>query len=240
MMIRLFSIVLAFLAASHAVRADFLIGYDLNHAPLPNHQFNPSVAMPGLFGDPISAKGLQPTLFSGGGADGSQFLCLDGWDSTNQFSFARTDLDAADHTFSFDISFDGSFSGEISGLSFDWNRFAGNAPQQLQASLFWQDSGGSIQYRASEVLDLAGVGTWSTSTLDFDAFGSLAIPSGTALGGSAFHVELYGFGGSGGPLFLDNVTLHGSISPVPEPGGSLLLLSSGLLWLVFRRRIPMA
>jgi hypothetical protein len=179
---------------------------------------------------------LHPTIFSSGGRDGSQFLCLDGWDAANQQSFSRTSLDAADHTFSFDISFDSSFSGEISGLSFDWNRFAGNAPQKIQASIFWQDTNGGIQYRASDVFDLSGVGVWSTATLDFDAFGSLAIPTGPALGGGNFHMELYGFGGSGGPLFLDNVTLHGDIAPVPEPGGALLGLTAAAIFIALRRR----
>ena len=110
----------------------------------------------------------------------------------------------------------------------------------VQASIFWQDNLGDIQYVTTgplgPVADSA-VGVWNSSELFFTS-GSAALPSGIDAAGRTLHVELYAWGGNGGTVYADNVSLNGSCScaPVPEPGGALLLATSGLVFLVRRRR----
>jgi hypothetical protein len=217
--------------------ADLLLGYDLNQPPTANYIFNESYSLPGILGEPISAKGLHPTLFSEGGRDGSQFLCLDGWDASGDYSFTRADLSAHDNTFSFDFAFSSDYLGQVTGVSFDWQRFAGNAPNKIQASLFWTDPLGTVQHSTTDVLDLVGVNTWNTVDLTFGSLGSVPIPSGPDISGMQFHVELYAWGGNSGPLFVDNVEVQGSISPVPEPGGVVLMALAGVMLVRARRRV---
>lgn len=228
---------LASLFIARPASAELLLGYDLNNPPAANYSFDESFTLPGILGDPISAKGLHPTLFSEGGADGSQFLCLDGWDATRDYSFARSDLGAHDNTFSFDFTFSSDSMGQVTGVSFDWQRFASNAPNKIQASIFWTDTLGVVQHSSTDVLDLAGVSTWHTADLTFGSLGSVPIPSGPDISGMLFHVELYAWGGSGGPLFVDNVEVQGSVSPVPEPSGVMLVALAGAMLVRARRRV---
>ncbi len=107
---------------------------------------------------------------------------------------------------------------------------------QLQASIFWQDDYGVIQYRTSGPIALTGaVNTWNHLDFNFTS-GSAPLPSGPAIANETFHVELYAFGASGSTLYLDNVSLNGECCQVPEPAGALLLGCSGFAFILRRRR----
>jgi hypothetical protein len=102
------------------------------------------------------------------------------------------------------------------------------------ASIFWEDSSGTIQQRHSGAIDISSFTSWANVSFA-DTFGIAPFPTNLNFADETFHFELYAWGGSGS-LYLDNVTLSGNCAPVPEPGAALLLGVSSVLFGLRRRR----
>jgi hypothetical protein len=138
------------------------------------------------------------------------------------------------NTLSHDLFVRSGSIAEIAGVSFDWQRPGSTSANALQASIFWEDASGLIQYRTSGPVSLTGTGSWNRLDLDFTS-GSSALPTGIDTSGKQFHIELYAWGQDGGVLYLDNVVLKGVCAPIPEPSGAILIAAAGLALLLRRR-----
>lgn len=171
-----------------------------------------------------------------GAADGSAFRSFNGWDCAYDYSFARTDFSSAPGTLSYDVFVSNDAIANISGVSFDWMRPDSTSVNAIQATIFWQDAGGSYQYLSTGPIGLDGTGSWNSRVLDFPV-DVKPLPTGIDTSGKEFHLELYSWGANGGPLYLDNVALVGNniCAPIPEPGGAVLIAAAGMLLLLRRR-----
>lgn len=168
------------------------------------------------------------------GIDGSPFRTFQGWDTCYDHSFVRSDLSSAPGTLSYDVFVRTDAIATISGVSFDWLRPDCSSVDQIEASIFWQDASGAIRYSTTGPIGLNGVGTWNSLSLDFP-IDVAPIPTGLDTSGKQFHLELYAWGGNGGPLSLDNVALRGDCAPIPEPNGAVLIAAAGMMILLRRR-----
>lgn len=214
--------------------ADVLILYDFNQLNNDWDSNIPAYCAPCVYTTDLSLNTLDQGLHVGG-PDGSKFRCFEGWDSAYDYDFGRTDLFQAVRSLSYDVFVRSNAIADIAGVSLDWKRPGGYSVDSLQASIFWEDSGGAIQYRTSGPIALSGTGTWNSLSLGFTS-GSSLLPSGIDTSGKQFHVELYAWGGTGGgTLFLDNVVLNGDCAPIPEPGGAVLIAAAGIAFLLRRR-----
>lgn len=182
----------------------------------------------------VSLNGLSQSLHFFGGPDGSKFRCFAGWDTSYDYSFIRSDLSQEVDTLAFDVIVDPQATALISSLSLDWKRPSINSVDSLQASIFWEDSSGAVQYRTSGPVSLGNIGSWNSLDFQFNA-GSSAFPTGASGAGGLYHVELYAWGAQGGTLYLDNISLNGQCAPIPEPAGALLLGAAGMMVLLRRR-----
>ncbi len=175
-------------------------------------------------------QGYQPC----GGPDGSAFRTFSGWDTSYDYSFARTDFSSVPGTLSYDVFVKNDAIANISGVSFDWMRPDSNSVDAIQATIFWQGTTGGIQYCSTGPISLNGTGNWNSRELDFP-IDVTPLPTGIDTTGKQFHIELYAWGSGAGPLYLDNVALIGDCAPIPEPGGALLIAATGMLLLLRRR-----
>jgi hypothetical protein len=221
---------------SPALHADVLGVYDFNDSFAPN---GPSWVSPCIeLGNFHPCPCIIETNFSSGGPDGSAFASFSGWDRT-QFDasvyFDRSDTWQWPKTVGFTATAGATSLGFISGLSADLQRPNLNGPDTIMASIFWKDDMGNVQYRSSGPISLTDIGTWSTINFDM-VNGTAGLPSGMDYSGENFLVELYAWGGNGGELYLDNVTLEGQCAPIPEPGGALLVACAGFVVMLRRRR----
>jgi len=213
--------------------ANVLIKYDFNTLSKDWDSNTPAYCAPCVWTTDLSLNTLNQGLHYGG-ADGTNFRCFEGWDSTYDYSLSRTDLSQELRTLSYDVFVRDNMIAEISGVCLDWQRPGSSSVDSIQASIFWQDAGGAVQYRTSGPVALGEVGSWSTLNLDFSS-GSSALPTGIDTSGRQFHVELYAWGQDGDALYLDNVVLKGVCAPIPEPNGAMLIAAAGLALLLRRR-----
>jgi hypothetical protein len=182
----------------------------------------------------LSLNGLSQSLHFFGGPDNSKFRCFAGWDTTYDYSFLRSSLSQAPDTLAFDVVVDPQATALISSLSLDWKRPSINSVNSIQASIFWEDSSGGIQYRTSGPISLSNTGSWNSLDFQFNS-GSCDFPTGVLGAGETYHIELYAWGAQGGTLYLDNVSLNGQCAPIPEPAGALLIGTAGMVLLMRRR-----
>jgi hypothetical protein len=214
--------------------ANVLIKYDFNALTADGDPNTPSYCAPCVYTTDLSLNTLNQGLHDGG-PDGSKFRCFEGWDSAYNYDFHRTDFSQSMNTLSHDLFVRPGSIAEIAGVSFDWQRPGSTSANALQASIFWEDSSGLIQYRTSGPVSLTGTGSWNRLDLDFTS-GSSALPTGIDTSGKQFHIELYAWGQDGGVLYLDNVVLKGDCAPIPEPSGAILIAAAAGLALLLRRR----
>jgi hypothetical protein len=232
------SLLLAAALLGLPARADILVSYDFNQLATVNSPNTPSCVSPCIEASDLVACGLTSGLHSAGGFDGSAFRTFSGWDQTQYdptVYFNRADLFQWPQTVSFTFETAADTVGSFTGFSVDVKRPYSYSPDSLMASIFWEDSNGTVQQRNSGPLDIGGATTW-TNVSFLDTFGTASLPSGLDFGGETFRIELYAWGGSGGALYLDNVNLMGDCAPIPEPSTALLLAIAGLV-LVTRRRM---
>lgn len=213
--------------------ANVLIQYDFNTLTHDWDSNIPAYCAPCVWTTDLSLSNLNQGLHVGG-PDGSKFKCFEGWDTVYDYSFVRTDLSPHAGTLSYNVFVRDQMMAEISGLSLDWKRPSSTTADAIQASIFWEDTSGDIQYRTTGPVDLIGTGAWNHLDLDFSS-GSSLLPSGTDGSGRQFHVELYAWGQNGDALFLDNIILKGDCAPIPEPGG-VVMIAAAALALILRRR----
>lgn len=227
---------LALLGLSQVGRAGILGVYDFNSTYSPN---GASWVSPCIELCPIDPCGcLVQGLVTSGGADGSAFRTFSGWDQTQydpSVYFDRADVWQWPKTVAFNATAGSDSLGFISGLSADVQRPNANGPDTIMASIFWKDDLGAVQHRSSGPVSLTSIGDWDTIDFDF-VNGTADLPSGLDYAGEQFLVELYAWGGDGGQLYLDNVTLAGQCAPIPEPGGALLVACAGFVLMLRRRR----
>jgi len=228
-----FSLLFTSIALANDPFENVLIKYDFNTLSNDWDSNVPDYCAPCVWTTDLSLNTLNQGLHYGG-PDGSKFRSFEGWDSTNNYDFNRTDLDQAVRTLSYDVFVRTDAIAQIAGVSFDWQRPGASSADSIQASIFWEDSFGAIQHRTSGPVSLTGTGSWSNLSLSFTS-GSSPLPTGLDTAGRQFHIELYAFGQNGDALYLDNVVLNGDCAPIPEPGGAVLIAAAGLLLLVRRR-----
>lgn len=215
--------------------ANVLAFFDFNNVPSASSPNTVTYCAPCINAvTDLSLNGVSQSLHSFGGPDGSKFRCFAGWDKTYDYSFIRPDLSQAVDTLAFDMIVDPQATALISSLSLDWKRPSVNSVNSIQASIFWEDSAGNVQYRTSGAVSLANIGSWNHLDMQFNS-GSSAFPSNPLGAGETFHVELYAWGAEGSTLYLDNISVNGQCAPIPEPTGALLLGAAGMMMLLRRR-----
>lgn len=210
-----------------------LVRYDFNQLSCDWDPNTPSFYAPCVCVTDLSLNCLSQGLLDGG-YDGSKFRSFAGWDCAYEYSFARTDFSSAARTLSYDVYVRADAIANISGVSFDWQRLGNSSVDAIQATIFWEDSAGAIQYLSSGPIALGGTGSWNSLQLDFP-IDVTPLPTGIDTSGKQFHIEFYAWGNSGDALLLDNVALTGVCAPIPEPGGAILIAAAGVA-LLFRRR----
>lgn len=211
--------------------------FDFNHLASVTSANEASCISPCIDVTDLDACCLTEGLRTAGGPDGSAFRTYSGWDrnpSDASEYLNRSGLWQWPKTLAFEVQAGATSLGTLSGLSVDVKRPYLSSPDTIMASIFWADSAGVIQQRNSGPVSLAAATGWTALDFDF-AQGSAPLPFGTEYSGETFNVELYAWGGSGGALYLDNVTLTGDCAPIPEPGGAMLIGMSGLVLLLRRR-----
>jgi hypothetical protein len=226
-----------FALATQMAQAGILGVFDFND---PANRDQPSWVSPCIELCPIGpCDCLGVDIGLGGGPDGSDYRIYSNWDVTQYdpaVYFDRNDVWQWPRTVAFNATAGDDSLGTISGLSVDVQRPGAGSPDSIMASIFWKDDLGTVQYRSSGPVSLVNIGSWETINFDF-VNGTADLPSGLDYAGEEFLIELYAWGGSGGALYMDNVTLTGECAPIPEPGGALLIASSGLVLLLRRRRM---
>lgn len=234
----LFLAVLFSLSMQMSAQADdsldnVLVKYDFNSLAGDSDSNVPAYCAPCVWAADITLDRLCQTL-EYGGRDGSLFRNFSGWDSAYDYSFVRTDFSSVPGTLSYDVFVRPDAIANITGVSFDWLRPDCSSVDSIQATIFWQGTGGAIEYLSSGSIALDGIGSWNSRVLELPLDVN-PLPTGIDTSGKQFHVELYAWGGGGGPLYLDNVTLLGQCAPIPEPGSALLVAAAGLVLLLRRR-----
>jgi hypothetical protein len=207
-----------------------------------------SCVAPGVQVTDLGVLGLKEDFHPTGGVDDSAFRSYVGWGSDfTAEPGGRTDLAPAHGTLWFDVSFSPLTEGEISSFDFCFSQLDAGSPRQMQASLFWLNTEGKVEWASTGAYTpttTPGVNTdFTCVSLPFIQYSS-PIPSGAALAGQTVHVEFQAWGGSSdalskgapGALALENITLSGAASVVPEPGSAMLLASLGLLVMLRRHR----
>lgn len=212
-----------------------LVGYNFDNLAGNSSANVPSTLSPCVTATNLTLNSIGQSFHFSGGVGNSKFRCFSGWDATYDYSFARSNLSQYPDTLAFNMSVNPGDLVSISNLSLAWNRPYTNSVTNLSASIFWADDNGIIQHRTSNTLLMAGTGTWNNATFNFTT-GSAPLPNGEAASGETFHVELYAWGSSANLLYLDNISLNGTCSPVPEPSGALLLGSASFFLLRRRSR----
>lgn len=213
--------------------ADILVLYDFNQLCENWDSNTPSYTSPCVCATDLSLNCLNQGLHDGG-VDGSKFRCFEGWDCAYDYTFCRSDLSQAVNTLAYDVFVRQDVIASISGLCLDWSRPAASSADSIQASIFWEDCAGTVQYRTTGAVALDCLNSWNHLDLDFTS-GSAELPVGEKTSGKQFHIELYAWGQSGDALLLDNIALKGECAPIPEPGAALLIASAGILLLLRRR-----
>lgn len=210
-----------------------LVKYDMNNNA---NYFAPSYLSSCVTATSLTKYGISNSYHSAGGSgNATPFACFSGWDTVNDYSFARTNLSQYADTLAFDVTASSSQIATVSGISLNYARQSSTSVDKLIASIFWVDNSGVVQYRTTGVQTLTGTQpTWNTLNLAFTS-GSAALPTGLGALGEKYHVELYAYGQSAGVLYLDNISLNGTCAPIPEPAGAMLLGSAGLAFLIRRR-----
>ncbi|MBK8090961.1 MAG: hypothetical protein IPK32_02895 [Verrucomicrobiaceae bacterium] len=212
-----------------------LVGYNFDNLVNNSSANVPSTLSPCVTATNLTLNGLNQSFHTTGGVGNSKFRCFSGWDTTYDYSLIRGNLAQYADTLAFNMTVNPGDMVSISNLSLAWKRPFTNSVTGLKASIFWADDNGIIQHRTSNNLTLAGTGVWNSAVFDFTT-GSAAFPTGSASSNETFHVELYAWGSAGNILFLDNIALNGTCSPVPEPSGALLLGSASFILLRRRTR----
>lgn len=224
-----------FLAAT--AHAGVLAKYDFNNLSSVHAANEASFVSPCIQVEELDPCCMTEGLRTVGGPDGSAYRSYAGWD-VNQYDpteyLNRTGTWQWPKTLSAEVQVDDSSLGMLSGVSVDLKRPYSYSPDTIMATIFWKDDAGVVQQRNSGPVDISGATSWTNITFDF-VNGSEDLPYGLAYGGETFNVELYAWGGSGGALFLDNVTLTGDCAPIPEPGAALLIGMTGFSFLLRRR-----
>ncbi|MFN0074849.1 MAG: PEP-CTERM sorting domain-containing protein [Prosthecobacter sp.] len=213
---------------------DVLILYDFNALKCDWANTPPAFCAPCVWATDLSLDRLSQGLLDGG-PDGTKFRSFDDWDSSYDYSFARTDFSAVSGTLSYDVYVRADAIANISGVSFDWQRLGNSSVDAIQATIFWEGPAGSIQYCSSGPIALDGTESWNSRELDFP-IDVTPLPTGIDTSGKQFHIEFYAWGNNGGALLLDNVALKGMCAPIPEPGGAILIAAAGMA-LLLRRRV---
>ncbi|MDZ4288889.1 MAG: hypothetical protein U0984_13065 [Prosthecobacter sp.] len=230
---------LGLLGLNQVSQASILGIYDFNNLPNASSPNNASWVSPCIELCPLGpCDCLNQGLVTSGGPDGSAFRTFSGWDKTQydpSVYFDRADVYQWPKTVAFEAHAADDSLGFISGLSVDVQRQDSNSPDTLMASIFWKDDLGAVQFRSSGPVSLGSVGSWDTIDFDF-VNGTADLPSGAEYSGEDFLFELYAWGGDGGQLNLDNVTVMGQCAPIPEPGGALLVACAGFVLMLRRRR----
>lgn len=212
-----------------------LVKYDFNYLVSDWASNVPSSCTPCVWTTDLALNRLCQKLQCGG-PDGSLFRNFSGWDCAYDYSFARTDFSPVPGTLSYDVFVRPDAIANITGVSFDWMRPDCSSVDSIQATIFWQGASGAIEYLSSGPIALEGTGGWNSRVLEFPLDVNPP-PTGIDTSGKQFHVELYAWGGDGGALYLDNITLRGNCAPIPEPGGVVLIAAAGLALLVRRRSL---
>lgn len=223
------------LAAGHAGDSleNVLVLYDFNKLICNDSPNTPAFVSPCVCATDVTLNRLCQQLEQCG-PDGTKFRNFSGWDTCYDYSFARTDFTSVPGTLSYDVTVRPDAIANISGVSFDWMRPTTSSADSIQATIFWEDAAGAIQYSSTGPIALTDVGVWTSRTLDFP-IDVAPLPTGIDTSGKEFHVEIYAWGADGGSLYLDNLTLNGTCAPIPEPGGAVLIAAAGLALLLRRR-----
>ncbi|MEQ1750102.1 MAG: PEP-CTERM sorting domain-containing protein [Prosthecobacter sp.] len=219
--------------------ADIFVEYNFNNVPTVDSPNVPSCLSPCIEASDLSICTLTSGLRSTGGPDDSAFRTFSGWDATPYDSaayFSRDSLWQWPATVSFTFQVDDQSQGSLTGFSADVKRAYSYSPDTIMASIFWEDNVGVIQQRNSGAIDISGATSWTTINF-LDTYGTADLPSGLDFAGENFRVELYASGGTGGALYLDNVTLTGDCAPIPEPSSLIMLGVAGLVFRIRRRAI---
>ena len=227
----------AFAVLTASANAEVLVEWSYNNLASGSSPRIASSINSNLTASALISSDLQVTLFSSGGTNNSKFTCYDLFDATYNYSVAnRTSLDAYAHTVSFDTSFDLGTTGSFDSITLDAKRPDAGSPSIVQASIFWHDSAGKIQWATSGAVNVGAATDWTHLNLTFNQYSS-AFPSDLTSSGMPIHVEVYAAGtGNEGAFFVDNVALNGSVTAaIPEPSGALLVGCIGMIAL-FRRR----
>ncbi len=237
MKILLASLFSAALVCSSA-QASILGQFDFNNVATVGSPNDPSCVAPCVELTPLTTCDLIAGLHTAGGPDDSAFRTYSGWDRTQYDALVYLNRSGTwqwPKTLAFEVQVDPNSLGAITGLSVDLKRPYSYSPDSIMASIFWEDDNGTVQQRNSGPVDITGATSWTNVSFDFDQ-GTAPLPTGVDYSGEQFTIELYAWGGNGGALYLDNVTLTGECAPVPEPGAVLLIATSGLV-LLLRRRV---
>ncbi len=230
---------LSFVTLSASVNAEVLVEWNYNNLASGSSPKIASSVSSSVTASTLYSNGLQATLFSSGGVNNSKFTCYDLFDASYNYSVTnRTTLDSFAHTVSFDNLFKEGYTVTFSSVSLDTKRPDSGSPSTIQASIFWKDSAGQVQWATSGALAVGEATDWTHLNLAFTQ-SSAAFPSGAGLAGQAIHVEVYAAGANNsGAYFVDNVALNGTATAViPEPSGALLVGCVGLIVLFRRRQI---
>jgi hypothetical protein len=212
-----------------------LVLYDFNNVGSFVDPNRPAYCSPCISATDLCPNDLAQTLKFCGGPDGSRFRCFDGWEKTAaNYSVLRSDLSQAVNTLAFQVHVNPADQITLSSFGFDWMRTGAGSVDTIQASVFWKDANGAIQYNTTGPVGLTGTGTWNR--LDFtSSYGSTDLISGLDTSGTTLYFEIFAYGADGGELCLDNITLNGDCAPIPEPSGALLIGAAGVILLVRRR-----
>ncbi|MCB1212311.1 MAG: hypothetical protein KDK97_23515, partial [Verrucomicrobiales bacterium] len=141
------------------------------------------------------------------------------WDSAYDTSYenVRTSLAQLPDSLWTSFNMDATATGSINNVYFDVNRVGSSSPVQGRVFLTWNE-GATFKTAWTDTFNVNATGAWYSEDLAFTHFnnGATALPTGAALAGKGFVMEIYLWGGDGsGYVDIDNVILEGSATCAP-------------------------
>lgn len=231
-----------------SVKASVITQWDWNNLKGDKDPNTPSCVSPCVCTTDLNYQCLTQGFSATGGLDDSAYRVYSGWSADFSASLTgRTDLSPANGTLWFDVTFGTEANGSIDSFDFCYRQLDAAAPRQMQASLFWQNDQGGVEWASTGEYDLGKArcagSDFSCFSLPF-AHSSTEMPSGTDLAGRTFHVEFQAWGGAKdcvpkdatGALAMEKITLSGAVCAIPEPGSALMIAAIGLMAMLRRHR----
>lgn len=236
-------------AAFPSAQASIIAQWDWNNLKGDKQPNTPSCVAPCVTTTDLGYQCLTEGFSATGGIWDSAYRTYSGWSEDFTASLnGRTDLSPANGTLWFDVTFDAEALGSIDSLDFCYRRIDAAAPSQMQASIFWQNDQGGVEWASTGEFSLGNTvnpsGDFTCFSLPF-AHSSVGLPSGADLAGKTFHVEFHAWGevpdclpkDANGTLAVENLTLSGAaVCAIPEPGSALLIAAIGLVTMLRRHR----